>query len=69
MCTSVSSPMTTNEHSLVCVECVCYCSKENLWPESQRKESPEEPSWVQTEKEHFRSYRDKDNDGKLNKVI
>jgi len=39
-----------------------------LWPESERKENPEEPSWVQSEKDQFRDYRDKDKDGKLNKV-
>ena len=40
----------------------------DLWPESERKENPQEPSWVQSEKDQFRDYRDKDKDGKLNKV-
>lgn len=39
----------------------------DLWPESERKENPQEPSWVQSEKDQFRDYRDKDKDGKLNK--
>ncbi|XP_065911417.1 calumenin-like [Dysidea avara] len=40
---------------------------DNVWPESERKKNPEEPSYVQSEKDQFRDYRDKDKDGKLNK--
>ena len=46
-----------------------YCfGVDDLWPESERKANPEEPSWVQSEKDQFREYRDKNKDGKLNKV-
>ena len=45
-----------------------FCCKDNVWPESERKKNPEEPSYVQSEKDQFRDYRDKDKDGKLNKV-
>ena len=41
---------------------------DNIWPESEREKNPEEPSYVQSEKDQFRNYRDKDKDGKLNKV-
>ena len=41
---------------------------DNIWPESERKENSEEPSWVHSEKDQFRVHRDKDKDGKLNKV-
>ena len=57
-----------------CYLTVCYdiillfCCKDNVWPESERKKNPEEPSYVQSEKDQFRDYRDKDKDGKLNKV-
>ena len=41
---------------------------DDLWPESERKNNPQEPSWVQSEKDQFKEHRDKDKDGKLNKV-
>ena len=42
--------------------------KDNVWPESEREKNPEEPSYVQSEKDQFWNHKDKDKDGKLNKV-
>ena len=42
---------------------------DNLWPESERKENPKEPSWIQSERDQFKNHRDKDKDGQLNKVL
>ena len=51
-----------------CWDYCCFIFSDDLWPESERRENPQEPSWVQSEKDQFRDYRDKDKDGKLNKV-
>lgn len=40
----------------------------DLYPESERKEAGEEPDWVQTERKQFVQVRDKNKDGKMDKV-
>ena len=61
MCVYILVPVMTTVN-------ITIVYSDDLWPESERRENPQEPSWVQSEKDQFRDYRDKDNDGKLNKV-
>lgn len=52
--------------------CQVYCYHSivlsgDRWPEDERQKSKEEPDWVQSEREQFRTHRDKDKDGRLNR--
>lgn len=40
---------------------------DDIWPQYEREEGGEEPEWLQTEREHFSTHRDKDGDGRLSK--
>lgn len=40
----------------------------DLYPESEKEKDKEEPEWVKTEREHFRDFRDKNKDGKMDRV-
>lgn len=40
----------------------------DLYPESDKGDDKEEPEWVKTEREHFNDYRDKNKDGKMDRV-
>ena len=39
----------------------------DLWPRSEEEEGQEEPDWLQSEREQFEGYRDKNKDGKMDK--
>ena len=40
----------------------------DLYPESEKEKDAEEPEWVKTEREHFHDFRDKNKDGKMDRV-
>jgi len=40
----------------------------DLWPRSEQEKGGEEPDWVKSEREQFKNYRDKDNNGKMDKA-
>lgn len=40
----------------------------DMYSEDERKNNPEEPDWLKTEKEQFSRYRDKNGDGYMDKV-
>ncbi len=40
----------------------------DLYPESEKEKDQEEPEWVKTEREHFQEFRDKNKDGKMDRV-
>ena len=40
----------------------------DLYPENEKDKDTEEPDWVKTEREHFTEFRDKNKDGKMDRV-
>ena len=40
----------------------------DLYPESEKEKDTEEPDWVKSEREHFHDFRDKNKDGKMDRV-
>ena len=40
----------------------------DLYPENDKDKDTEEPDWVKTEREHFTEFRDKNKDGKMDRV-
>lgn len=40
---------------------------EDLWPQYERDQEPDEPDWVAAEREQFSIHRDKDGDGRLDR--
>jgi len=40
----------------------------DLYPESEKEKDQEEPDWVKNEREHFNDFRDKNKDGKMDRV-
>ena len=40
----------------------------DLYPESEKEKDQEEPDWVKNEREHFNDFRDKNKDGKMERV-
>lgn len=40
----------------------------DLYPENEKEEGKEEPEWIKTEREHFSDYRDRNKDGKMDRV-
>ena len=54
---------------VVIVAFECCSSIGDLYPESEEKENKEEPDWVKTEKEQFHNFRDKNKDGKMDRVL
>jgi hypothetical protein len=44
------------------------CFQGDLYPDSEKKEGGEEPDWVRTERKQFDEVRDKNKDGKMDKV-
>ena len=50
--------------------CNCGCCGliGDLYPESEKEENKEEPDWVKSEREHFNDFRDKNKDGKMDRV-
>ena len=47
---------------------VHFTSTGDLYPESESKENKEDPEWVKTERDQFFSFRDKNKDGKMDRV-
>lgn len=41
---------------------------DDLYSEEERKANPEEPEWLKTERESFKSYRDKNSDGFMDRT-
>lgn len=40
----------------------------DLYPDSEKKEDADEPDWVKTERKQFSEVRDKNKDGRMDKV-
>ena len=40
----------------------------DLYPESEKEKDQEEPDWVKSERDHFNEFRDKNKDGKMDRV-
>ena len=40
----------------------------DLYPENEKDKDAEEPEWVKSEREHFTEFRDKNKDGKMDRV-
>ena len=40
----------------------------DLYPESEKGKDQEEPEWVKNERDHFNEFRDKNKDGKMDRV-
>ena len=49
--------------------CCINLSSGDLYPENEKEgDKDEEPDWVKNEREHFQDYRDKNKDGRMDKV-
>ena len=46
----------------------CMFKLGDLYPESEKEKDQEEPDWVKNEREHFNDFRDKNKDGKMDRV-
>ena len=40
----------------------------DLYPDNEKEKDTEEPDWVKSEREHFHEFRDKNKDGKMDRV-
>ena len=57
-----------NNNNYNIFEHVIIFSVEDIWPNLDRRDGEEEPDWVKDERSYFNKHKDKDGDGKLNKV-
>ena len=45
-----------------------YFYSGDLYPENEKEKDTVEPDWVKSEREHFQEFRDKNKDGKMDRV-
>ena len=59
--------VTEDKFILILIYVILSFSPDDRWPRKDRPSSGEEPDWIKSDKEQFKTHRDKNHDGRLSR--